>query len=308
LPLEIRKKQLELGNLRLILLGLFISATNLALSQEIVVKGGFVEDSISIGEEVHFWLRAEYPPNIQLIFPDTNYTFAPYEFLDKSFTETSLLNNLAKDSAVYSLQSFEIDPVQFLKLSAIVLTEQDSLELESNTDSIYFRELAPVVSDTTQLKTNLEFQTVNRQFNFPLLWIIMGALVIVAVILVLVFGNRVRKYFRIKRMRKEYQTFVITLTDQIQTLKGEPRPDVAESALNNWKQYLERLESVPYTKLTSKEILAQDKNAELQDTLKEIDKTVYGKIEQQEIYKHFQEIEDFTQHRYSLALEEVKNG
>ena len=280
----------------------------ISLCQEIEVRGGFIEDSVGIGEEIQFWLAADYPPSMQLIFPDSNYSFAPYELTVKEFESTKLVNGLAYDSAIYKLQSFEIDPIQYLKLDAIVVTEEDSIRLSSNTDSIFFKELAPVVTDTTRLKTNLDFQAVNRQFNFPLLWIVLGAFGIVALILFIAFGNRIRKHFKIKKMKRDYTLFVSSLSNHINSLKSDPEPETAEAALIDWKKYLEKLESIPYTKLTSKEILANNQNSELKNTLRDIDKTVYGKANIPEIYKNFQEIEDFTQHRYSLALEEVKNG
>ena len=288
------------------LLSVFISTVSLC--QEVQIKGGFIEDSVGVGEEIKFWLSASYPPSMQLVFPDSNYNFAPYELTRKDFKPTTLKNGLAYDSATYYLQSFEIDAVQYLQLDAFVISEDDSLRLTSNSDSIFFKELAPIVTDTTRLKTNLDFQAVQRQFNFPFLWIVLGAVGIVVLILLLAFGNRLRKYFKMKKMKRDYELFESSLSKHINSLKALPAPEVAEAALTDWKKYLEKLESIPYTKLTSKEILSNHQNVELKNTLRDIDKTVYGKAHIPEIYKNFKEIEDFTQHRYSMALEELRNG
>ncbi len=287
---------------------LFMLLPVIGQAQQIRLEGGFVEDSLGIGEEIHFWMHARYPMEMQLMLPDTNTSFRNFEFVRKDFTPTRLIDGMAYDSAAYTLQSFEIDPVQFLKLSAIVLTDGDSLTIESNLDSIYFRALVPVVTDTTELKTNLDYQSVHRQFNFPLFWIVVVGLIVVAIIFFLVFGGKIRKQLKLKRLRKDYQLFSEGISRYIKDLESRPEPNTAEEALALWKRYLEKLERQPYTKYTTKEILTMERNSELKDTLKEIDKTVYGKIEQTDIYQRFQDIEDFTQHRYSMALDRLKNG
>ncbi len=294
--------------MRLIVLSLLLSISSVGRTQQISVKGGFLEDSVAIGEEIHFWLSAKYPPDLQLVLPDTNYNFAPYEFVEKTYLPSELIGQQAEDSAVYTLQSFEIDPIQYLQLSAIILADGDSLALACEMDSIIFKELAPVVTDTTRLKTNIEFQAVGRQFNYPLLWIILVALFVLVSVFVLVFGGKIRKSWKIKKLKKEYQTFSNIISEHIRKLKENPQPALAETALTHWKTYLEKLEKVPYTKYTSSEILEQQRNAELRDTLRQIDKTVYGKIPQNDIFERFQDIEDFTQHRYSMTLDELKNG
>jgi hypothetical protein len=53
--------------------------------------------------------------------------------------------------------------------------------------------------------------------------------------------------------------------------------------------------------------MALEHTAELKDTLKSIDRSVYGKKENAELFKDFQAIEDFTQHRYQLIIDQIKN-
>ncbi len=276
--------------------------------QEIQIEGGFVQDSLGIGEEVQFWLRASYPTNLELLLPDSNYNFSPFELVAREFVPTEIRSGLAFDSAAYTVQSFEIDAVQYLKLDALVLSGADSVVITSNLDSIYFKELAPVVTDSTVLKTNLSYIDVARQFNYPLLWIIIVVVFIVVVAVLLIFGPRIRQALLLRRLRKDYESFSEAITQFIRELQDQPEPELAEQALSTWKTYMERLEKRPYKKLTTKEILENNNNAELRDTLKVIDRTVYGKITQLEIFKKFQDIEDFTQHRYSMVVDKVKDG
>lgn len=285
----------------------FILVSNLVLGQEVKIKGGFLEDSLGIGTEIHYWLVASYPSQIELILPDSNYSYDPYDFLSLEYSNTTLVEKSAYDSVVYTLQSFDIDPVQYFQAKAIII-DQDSFEISSNIDSIYFQELVSVVSDTTLLKTNLSYAFVEQEFNYPLLWLILLALVVVLMVLALIFGRKIQRHFKVKRLKSDYNIFSTTISNAIRKLQEKPNPDIAENALIEWKKYLEKLEKHPYTKYTTKEILSFDSNQELKDTLKVIDRTVYGKVEQEEVFKSFQDIEDFTQHRYSMMLDHIKNG
>lgn len=278
------------------------------IGQEIKVRGGFMEDSLLIGQDVNFYMTAVYPPELEMIFPDNGYNFSPFEYSTKRFFPTQLIDGLAYDSTVYMLQSYEIDLVQYLQLPAIILDGSDSTILFTPLDSIYFAELAPIVSDTTQLVANLKYQRVNTVFNYPLLYYILGAIIILVVILMLLFGKRIMRYFKMRRLNKEYEKFSAQLTTFIRKLKTEPTSELAEEALSMWKRYQEKLDRFPFTKLTTKEILKDKHNRELEKPLKSIDYLIYGKKTNVTIYQDFQQIEDFSQYRYLKKVAEIRHG
>lgn len=295
----------RLGKLLFIILLLISGASK---AQEVKIHGAFIEDSLTIGQPVSFWLTASYPRSLELVFPDSSTSFAPFEFESKKYFETRLSNELAFDSAVYTLQSFEIDPIQYLRLDAIILTTVDSVVISSPLDSIYLMELAPVVSDTTRLKTNLEYRAVNRQFNFPLMYYITGGLILLIVILLLIFGRKIIKIIKIKRLEKEYRIFSEKFGVSIRLLKDNAQPEEAEKALTLWKHYQERLDRKPFSSLTTKEIIALSFAHELEAPLKSIDKVVYGRRHQEDIYQDFQQIEDFADERFQKRVAEIRNG
>ncbi|WP_372530134.1 hypothetical protein [Ekhidna sp.] len=277
-------------------------------AQEISVKGGFVEDSLLIGQDVNFWMSASYPPDLEMVFPDSLYSFAPFEFSSKTYFPTSIKDGLAYDSTVYTIQSFEIDLVQYLKLPAVILKGKDSTRIETPLDSIFLTELAPIVSDSTKLKTNLDYQAVDRQFNYPLMYYILGGLILLTITLLLIFGKRIAKWFKLMRLRKRYEQFSEIFNSYVTKLKVDPDPELAEKTLVFWKNYQEQLDQVPFSVLTTKEILSHDFAQELEKPLKAIDRVVYGKRVQENVFQDFQQIEDFTQDRYSKKVEEIKNG
>ncbi|MEQ8583247.1 MAG: hypothetical protein RIC30_10070 [Marinoscillum sp.] len=295
------------GRLLIYILGLLIMVGINA--QKITVKGGFVEDSLKIGEDIHYWISAEYPDQLELILPDTLYDFSPFEFSGKKYFPSKIKIDRAFDSAVYTLQSYEIDAVQSLSIPVFILNPTgDSTRIDAEVDSIYFKQLLEVVTDTTSLKTNLAYQNVSTQFNFPLLWIILGVLLVLTLTIYLIFGKKIRKTMRLRKLKKDFITFSEHLTMDIRSLKESPNQKIAEHALTEWKIFLERLEQRPFSKLTTKEIMALEYTGELNGTLKNIDRCVYGGRSNEELYKDFQAIEDFTQHRYSVITDQIKNS
>lgn len=292
-------------------LSTWVLATMVVLStsaQQLRVDGGFVQDSMQIGEPVHYWLTASYDPSLEVLFPDSLFEFAPFEYLNRTYTPTSLRGNSLFDSAVYELQSFEIDPSQKLQLLVLGLKGSDTIKALSPLDSLIFDDLVIAASDTTALIANTNYLKVPRQFNYPLMYILLGALAVITLIVALVFGKKILAAWQIRRLRKEYLLFNEQLTQYIRKLKESPLPKISEEALIKWKFFMERLENQPYTKLTTKEILSNSANNELAEALKSVDRSVYGQIQSPSIYKSFQAIEDFTQHRFQEKINQIKDG
>ena len=185
-------------------------------AQEISVKGGFVQDSVKIGEDIQYWLTASYPKSLDLVLPDTLYDFSPWEFSDKRYFPSQLKGGQVFDSAVYVLQSYEIDPVQYLSLPAFILkNKNDTVSIKAAMDSLFFQTLIPAKADTIRLKTNTVYKEVSSLINYPLIWIIGAALLVIAIVVFLVFGKRIRKMFKLRKLKKEYLKFSEQLTQQI---------------------------------------------------------------------------------------------
>ncbi len=293
------------GNFIFFLLGVLTSFGSPA--QEINVNGGFIEDSLLIGDDVNYFITASYPAGLEMVFPDSGYDFSPFEYAAKSYFPTVVDAAVAYDSTVYTIQSYEIDPVQYLQLPVYILTDNDSTILSTPSDSIYFIELAPVVTDTTRLIANADYQSVNRQFNYPLLWIILGTSGVLFILALVIFGKKIIRLFRLKRLKKDHEKFLERLSEYINKLKMSPESSLAEETLTTWKKYQEKLEKYPFTTYTTKEILSRDFASELEHPLKSIDRLVYGKQQMKNVYQDFQQIEDFARHRYLKKVDEIKN-
>lgn len=276
--------------------------------QQITSHGTFVADSFKIGEPVKYVLTARYPKTREVIFPDSTFSYFPFEYLSRNYFSTTADSTFAYDSVIYELTSFEIDKVQQLDLPVFLLTSNDSIEIKTAPDSIFLTELIPVVYDSMELKANTSFLDVPFAINYPYITIGGVALLILAILVYLIFGKTIRKKLLIRRLRKDFEKFTSSFDQGINDIKKQTGPQVTEQTVAVWKRYMERLEDRPYTKLTTKEILASGLDDKLKDSLKGIDRNIYGHQDIQDLHRNFEVLEDFTQERYQKRINEVKNG
>ncbi len=289
---------------------LFTSSTS--AQQQIKVHGKFSSDSVKIGKPIEFYLSAHYPEKLNLLFPDSTFSFAPFELQKKRYVTTKTENGISRDSVIYVLTSYEIDSIQTLKLPVFVVNAMDCTQVFSNTDSVFFQHLVKAIPDslTTEklpLKTNTEYLGVRWQLNYILAAIIGGVLLIALILVWVFFGKRIRKYFKLKRMASGYEAFVLKFDNAIQKLESGFSPQHAETTLVIWKNYLETLLAKPYTKYTSKEIRTIENSDELGNALSEIDRMIYGHT-RENVRPPFVNLKEYVQQQFEKKKSEVAHG
>mgnify|MGYP003650328350 FL=1 len=274
----------------------------ISTAQEITPEGYFVADSMKIGEEFEYSLSIKYPKSSEVIFPDSSYNYAPFEF------PTREDSTYAYDSVIYSLSSFEIDKVQYLQLPVFMLHGKDSIPVLPPKDSILLVEMITQVPDSLVFKENTAFHKVPLAFNYPYLVIGLGILVVMLIIGYFSFGKTIKRKIRLYRLRKEYEKFSQSFEKGIGRVKKDHDINLLEEVLVVWKKYMERLEDKPFTKYTTREILNSGYDQTLKDVLRNIDRSIYGQFDDEQIHKNFETLEDFTLERYKLRIKEVTNG
>src|SRR6476661_4872994 len=65
-------------------------------AQEIKVHAKFNGDSVKIGKPLEFYLSARYPENLNILFPDSAFSFAPFEFQKKIYFPTKTENGISR--------------------------------------------------------------------------------------------------------------------------------------------------------------------------------------------------------------------
>jgi len=273
------------------------------------VKGYFLKDSVKIGETVPFVLTARYPKDLNVLFPDSSYSFAPFEIESKKYFPTQTKDNLSYDSVIYSLSSFEIDSIQRLMLPVFVSHQKDCTVVNSLPDSIFLQFTVAEVPDSVAvdklpLKTNTAYINVKWLLNYPVVLIIVGVLLVVAVVVWVLFRKQIKRYFKVKRLTKNH----IAFTEKFGVLinSTEFTYASAEKAIVLWKNYLENLIDKPIAKYTSKEIIRLQKDEQLKGALYAVDRMVYGRSNLEAA--PYSQLRDYSDQLFQKKLEEVNHG
>ena len=144
--------------------------------------------------------------------------------------------------------------------------------------------------------------------NYP--YIVIGGIIVavLALVLFLAFGKKIRRRYQLYRLKKKHQNFIKRFDQLISELRIQTDHLKAEEAILVWKQYMEKLEKIPYTKLTTKEIVLTSQNEHLKKPLREVDEGIYGDLDLNNIYESFENLEYISVERFQDRVHKVKNG
>lgn len=275
-------------------------------AQLISPNGFFFQDSMKVGEEIPYVLTIKYPDDQNIIFPDTSYNYSPFELVGKDYSNTVSANGFSTDSVVYILRTFDLSPLQAFQLPVYIINESDSVEVMAQQDTIYLNEIEIAPQDP--LKETTAYREVALQFNTTYLMIGIIIFVVILGVVLVIYGDQIKRKIKLYRLRKQHEKFLSTYGSFINQSNGTDPGSKAEKTLNYWKSYMEKLEKIPFSKLTTKEVsrLIEDKN--LVSTLKIMDRNIYGRHNSEEIQENLRSLEDIANKRYEEKVEEVKNG
>ncbi|MEC7851149.1 MAG: hypothetical protein VX968_03030, partial [Bacteroidota bacterium] len=169
---------------------LFLFSNNI-LSQKIDYNINLLEDSIKIGDSITLISTIIYPENIEIIQPDSSYNFGSLDFIGKKTFPSFKKDNSINDSTIYFLRTFEIDSIQKIDLSAVILNGDDSLNITSNKESIYL--IYQVEDISSKTKENTILSTIKSIFNSEKVITYASIFLIILVCLYVIFRKRIKK-------------------------------------------------------------------------------------------------------------------
>jgi hypothetical protein len=279
-------------------------------SREVQVRSRFLSDTLKIGEKVPFSVTATYPRRLNILYPDSTYSFNPFEFESKEYFPTRTTDSLSYDSVVYYISSYEIDSIQMFRMPVYVLHGSDCTTIFGAADSIFLKQYVSHVPDSVSaqqlpLKTNTDYLNVSWLLNYPIIAYVVLGLTVIGVVVWLVFGKRIRRYYRLKRLNKDHVAFLQSFADAMHHVQSEFSQVNAERALVIWKRYMERLEDRPYTKYSTKEIVHMLNEAGLSSALRSIDRMVYGGVVSSP--EVFNELREVSRSHYGEKIRSVTN-
>jgi hypothetical protein len=278
--------------------------------QEVKVRAGFVTDSSRVGEEILFYVTARYPSVEQVVFPDSSFSFSPFELKKKNYFPTRSSDSLSYDSAVYALRTFEVTPEQSLRLPVFLINTIDCTRVYSNRDTIALKFVVKSLPDSLTaklpLKATTAYQEVDLEVNTPLIVIGLSFAILSAGIVWVVFGPAIRRHYRIRRLKRMHEEFSGDFEQHIVAIRSAFSKTNTEAAMIAWKKYMEQITRMPYTKLTSRETANMEKDEGLGGEMRRVDRAIYGS--ETHVLDSLQSLKAYADKRFDAIIEEVKNG
>jgi len=154
---------------------------------------------------------------------------------------------------------------------------------------------------------NTAYQKVSWTFNYIILFIIAGILIVITLIGWIVFGKQLRQYFTLRKLEKNHLAFLERFNRAVDQVKANASPVKTEEVVSLWKNYMEILIGRPFTKYTSKEILTYEHDEKLAIALRATDRIIYSSLTEFS-ETSFAILLAYAESHYRKKMEEVKNG
>lgn len=270
----------------LILSSLLINAGWAQPPMQSMVRGHFLTDSVEIGRPFHYALMYQHLPRVDVLFPDTAAHFLPYRVqkVDVFPTLTTGTGSMAvsRDSAVYTLVSFETDLTQLLRVPIRIIDDLDCTAHWTQTDTVFLRSKLPLSRPgvtrpmALTLATEIKLAPLQQQFNYSVLITSLLAIGATAVLLYGLFGRIIRRQWRLYQLNRRHIRFLSNYNQFSRHINSFTAPEVANQAVVMWKMYLEQLERQPYISLTTPELAERINDERVTDALREADRMIYG--------------------------------
>ncbi|WP_347156959.1 hypothetical protein [Pontibacter chitinilyticus] len=273
--------------------------------------GRFGTDTVKLGEPLTYTLVHHHPATEEIILPDSAYTFAPFEFVQKTFFPTLTKGGISTDSVIYTLRTFETKPVQQLALPVYALQGSDTIAVYAPADAVVLKKLVEQVNEPLRLKAETGLAAVEERFNWPVLlvWLVAGAAFLA--LIWFIFGQAIRTKYRLYRLRKDHVYFASRYGSHVDRFVKTAAPASIEKAVALWKNYLTKLERSAINSFTTKEIVEFYLNDEEVNTaLRILDKAIYGNLQSEsegEANLALGMLRRFAKSRYKTQREMTKN-
>ncbi|RFP64094.1 hypothetical protein D0N36_15880 [Hymenobacter lapidiphilus] len=280
-----------------------------APQQEAVAKGQFRKATVRVGEIIEFELTSDHAPALEIIFPDSAASFAPFEYVGRRYRPTRTRQGRSLDQAVYRLRTFSLDSVQTLSVPITVLRGRDTLVVPTLPVQVRLLRTAPVVVAAVEvpaLRQNLQLRPVATRFNYPYWLAGLAGLLLLAGGLVLGFRQRLRLRYRRYRLRKNHAYFLAQYARHVERFTLSRSLNNMERAITLWKNYLSTLTNFNITSLTTREIVARyHHDPDVRQALMLADRVIYGNQfseEDAETDPIFDLLRQFAERQYELVM------
>ena len=178
---------------------------NFIFAQGVNVEGYFMADSAKLGERIGYVLKATYPRDKQLIFPDSTYNYEPFVLLEKKTYVSSTIDSVTTDSTVYFVSNFALDSTVYLTLPVFELSRYDSVTHYPLEAALAVNWQLDSIPEQLAFQENNVYQPIPKNWNWILIGLILVLLLIALVGGYLLFGKRIKKYLTERNEKKKVE-------------------------------------------------------------------------------------------------------
>ncbi|SFG54991.1 hypothetical protein SAMN04487988_10513 [Algoriphagus hitonicola] len=264
-----------------------------------------MQDSAKLGERVGYVLKATYPQDKQLIFPDSTFDFEPFVLLEKKTYISSTTDSITQDSTVYFLSNFSLEPSSYLTLPVYELNRYDSIAHFPLEAELKLKLTLDSIPEQLVFKENNVYQSIEKGWNWILLGI--GALIFVFILGLLywLFADRIRLLWAERNTKRQWARFEKQWNLSTQKLEDQKTTQAGDELLGLWKGYLEHITSLPIKEWTASEIGKNLNDPKVFSSLRVVEILIYaGKTgEYQEANAYLLEV---ARKKYQEKLSQIK--
>ncbi len=155
------------------------------------------------------------------------------------------------------------------------------------------------------LKENTDYINVPFAVNYP--YIIIGLIIfaLIAGAVIIFFGKSIAAAWKVYWLRRRHRKFIELFDQQTSGISGDLKSQT-ERIIITWKQYLQRLESFPYTSLTTKDLMEVHPDKGLGQALHSIDAAMYDPKSEKLDTSAFSELREYAEARFRHKVETLK--
>tara|TARA_R110002012_G_scaffold140520_1_gene298161 strand:- start:11501 stop:12397 length:897 start_codon:yes stop_codon:yes gene_type:complete len=255
---------------------LFILLPFLSNAQQIKVDAYFMQDSAKLGERVGYVLKATYPESAQIIFPDSTFDFSPLVLLEKKTFISNTQDSITQDSTIYYVSNFSLDPSSYLTLPVYELARYDSVVHYPLEAELKLKLTLDSIPEQLVFQQNNIYQPLEKSFNWIIIGIILGGILLLLGLLYFFFADKVQEYWNERREKRRWSQFEKRWKTQTALLTQNPSIESADEVIGLWKGYMESITKLPIKEWTSSEIGERLNNLKIFKALRTIDLIIYA--------------------------------
>lgn len=275
---------------------------------EIDVNAYVNKDSIVLGEPFMYTISITYPPKYEIALPDSQDIPKPLEWIGKTYFNTVCKDSLCKDSIQYFLRTFNTDSILIPNIPVYIFSgnRHDTLFIHPALKELIIKKLRRANGEFNWHE-DATYMELTPSINYWYYGAIAFVILIIAVIMLVLVGPIILRRIKLFNMGLNHQRYVKDFDDQIQEFNEHKRATDLEKCITIWKSYLTRLESKPYTTLTTTELKDMQDMEDVITPLRNLDRFLYGGLRQNETMESLNALRRFSNRRFLKKKKELRD-